>query len=72
MFYQLLIPALYIVVNMSSNAEGPKMAIMSRQNIVNSILHHLWNENAKVRVAATWCLINWTWSNSEDNQEGKF
>jgi hypothetical protein len=65
----LLIPALYIVVNMSSNAEAPKMAIMGRPNIVNSIIHHLGNENAKVRVAATWCLINWTWANSEDETE---
>lgn len=56
---------------MSSNAEAPKMAIMGRPNIVNSIIHHLGNENAKVRVAATWCLINWTWANSEDETEGK-
>lgn len=36
-----LVPALYIVVNMSSNAEAPKMALMSRSNIVNSVIHHL-------------------------------
>ncbi|KAI9472428.1 MAG: armadillo-type protein [Benjaminiella poitrasii] len=39
--FQTLVPALYIVVNMSSNAEAPKTALMSRTNIVNSVIHHL-------------------------------
>lgn len=64
-----LIPALYIVVNMSSNAESPKMALMSRQNIVNSVIHHLTHEDPNVRVTAAWCMINWTWANSDENQE---
>ncbi|CAO3654505.1 unnamed protein product [Mucor hiemalis] len=64
-----LIPALYIVVNMSSNAESPKMALMSRQNIVNSVIHHLTHEDANVRVTAAWCMINWTWANSDENQD---
>ncbi|KAI8047176.1 armadillo-type protein [Gilbertella persicaria] len=69
---QVLVPALYIIVNMSSNAEQPKMALMSRPNIVNSVIHHLSHENPSVRLAATWCIINWTWANAEEDQEGKF
>ncbi|KAL7309095.1 hypothetical protein PS15m_011217 [Mucor circinelloides] len=64
-----LVPALYIVVNMSSNAESPKMALVSRPNIVNSVIHHLGHEDPLVRVAAAWCMINWTWANSEENSE---
>lgn len=56
---------------MSSNAEGPKMALVSRPNIVNSVIHHLGHEDPLVRVAAAWCMINWTWANSEENSEGK-
>ncbi|KAL9538864.1 hypothetical protein PS6_011430 [Mucor atramentarius] len=54
---------------MSSNAESPKMALVSRPNIVNSVIHHLGHEDPLVRVAAAWCMINWTWANSEENSE---
>ncbi|KAG1113002.1 hypothetical protein G6F42_014585 [Rhizopus arrhizus] len=54
---------------MSSNAESPKMALVSRANIVNSVIHHLGHEDPLVRVAAAWCMINWTWANSEENSE---
>ncbi|KAI7864822.1 armadillo-type protein [Spinellus fusiger] len=34
-------PALYTVVNMSSSGEEPKVALMGRPNIVNSVIRHL-------------------------------
>ncbi|KAI8877562.1 ARM repeat-containing protein [Backusella circina FSU 941] len=64
-----LIPALYIVVNMSSNDDPPKADLMSRSNIVNSVINHLEHNDPNVRVAAVWCIINWTWSNSDDVDE---
>lgn len=48
------------------------MALVSRPNIVNSVIHHLGHEDPLVRVAAAWCMINWTWANSEENSEGNF
>ncbi|KAI8145266.1 hypothetical protein BJV82DRAFT_52973 [Fennellomyces sp. T-0311] len=43
--------------------------LMSRPNIVNSIIHHLSHEAPKIRVAAVWCIINWTWINSDDDED---
>lgn len=47
------------------------MALVNRPNIVNSVIHHLGHEDPLVRVAAAWCMINWTWADSEDSSEGK-
>ncbi|KAG0166739.1 hypothetical protein DFQ28_008636 [Apophysomyces sp. BC1034] len=65
----ILEPALYIVVNMSSSGERPKAELMSRPEIVNSVIQHLSSTYAPIRVAACWCIINWTWANSENDEE---
>ncbi|KAI7848792.1 armadillo-type protein [Circinella umbellata] len=65
----ILEPALYIVTNMSSSSEEPRTMLMSRPNIVNSVIHHLSHESPKIRVAAIWCIINWTWINSDHDED---
>ncbi|CAO3640626.1 unnamed protein product [Cunninghamella blakesleeana] len=57
--------ALYIIVNMCSGAEEPRIASMSRLNIINSVIHHLTHENPSIRLAAAWCIINWTWGDDD-------
>ncbi|KAG0943590.1 hypothetical protein G6F32_007640 [Rhizopus arrhizus] len=64
-----LIPTLYIVVNMCSNAEAPKMDLMKRDAIVKSVVSLLNHEEANVRIAATWALVNWTWKDMDDSKE---
>ncbi|KAI8074812.1 armadillo-type protein [Gongronella butleri] len=58
--------ALYTVVNMCSVAAvEPKEMVMSRTNIVNSVVHLLSHESDSIRLAAAWCVINWTWADAD-------
>ncbi|KAI9321639.1 hypothetical protein BX666DRAFT_1006713 [Dichotomocladium elegans] len=54
---------------MSSTCEGPRKLLMSRPNIVSSIIKHLSHPSPNIRVAATWCIINWTWITCEKDEE---
>ncbi|KAG1178732.1 hypothetical protein G6F70_000240 [Rhizopus microsporus] len=65
----ILVPTLYIIVNMCSNAEAPKMDLTSRDIIVRSAIELLSHEDDAVRVAAAWVLINWTWGDTNDQKE---
>ncbi|KAF7723882.1 hypothetical protein EC973_001554 [Apophysomyces ossiformis] len=65
----ILEPTLYIIVNMSSSGERPKAELISRPGIVDCVIHHLSSTCAPIRVAACWCIINWTWANSENDED---
>lgn len=54
---------------MCSNAEAPKMDLMKRDAIVKSVVSLLNHEEANVRIAATWALVNWTWKDMDDSKE---
>ncbi|KAI7878465.1 ARM repeat-containing protein [Lichtheimia hyalospora FSU 10163] len=65
----ILEPALYIITNMSSSYEEPRKLLMSRPNIVNSVASHLSHSAPNIRVAAVWCIINWTWITCDDDED---
>ncbi|CAO3687311.1 unnamed protein product [Rhizopus stolonifer] len=54
---------------MCSNAEAPKMDLMKRDAIVKNVVSLLGHDDAGVRTAATWALVNWTWKDAEDSKE---
>ncbi|KAI8984453.1 armadillo-type protein [Mycotypha africana] len=66
-----MIAALYIIINLSSNSEGPKMAFMSRPTIVHCVISNLQHEDPRVRLGACWVLINWTFHNAEESDSSK-
>lgn len=65
----ILVQALYVVVNISTGSERHKAAIMNSKEILNAIIESTSHLLGPVRIAAIWCIINMTWPDDAGSNE---
>ncbi|KAI8903788.1 armadillo-type protein [Gorgonomyces haynaldii] len=58
---EILVQALYVLVNIGIGNMIHKEAIMKHQPILDKIMQNLHHSSPLVRVASIWCIINLTW-----------
>ena len=67
--YELVVPAVYSLVNIAAGSELHRQAIvMDQPNILQAIYGHLSHRSQEVRLGAIWAVINLTWL--EDDASG--
>ncbi|CAO3658525.1 unnamed protein product [Umbelopsis ramanniana] len=59
-------PALYTLVNIAVGSSQHKSALLKRPELIQSVVRHMSHEKASIRSSTAWCIINLTWSDSED------
>lgn len=59
-------PALYTLVNIAVGTSQHKSALLKRPELLQSIVRHMSHEKASIRRSTAWCIINLTWSDSDD------
>ncbi|CAO3662461.1 unnamed protein product [Umbelopsis vinacea] len=59
-------PALYTLVNIAVGTSQHKSALLKRPELLQNVVRHMSHEKASVRRSTAWCIINLTWSDSED------
>ncbi|KAI3644697.1 hypothetical protein MP228_010861 [Amoeboaphelidium protococcarum] len=52
---------LYVIVNISTGNESHKTAIVRNENILREIIRCTGHQDADIREATVWCIINLTW-----------
>ncbi|KAM0792869.1 hypothetical protein ACM66B_002632 [Microbotryomycetes sp. NB124-2] len=55
---EIVLQALYTVVNLATASESTKLAIAARTDLLRSIKLHLSSSRAETRSASVWCVIN--------------
>ncbi|KAJ3190404.1 Armadillo repeat-containing protein 8 [Gaertneriomyces sp. JEL0708] len=67
--HDVVLQALYVIVNVATGRDQHKTAIMDRLPIVQSILNYMSHSKPQVRAATAWCVINLTWTDDAGCQE---
>ncbi|KNC97089.1 uncharacterized protein SPPG_07484 [Spizellomyces punctatus DAOM BR117] len=65
----IILQALYVIVNVSTGNDRHKAAIMNRETIIEAILGFMSHTKSLIRVATIWCVINLTWTDDPGAQE---
>lgn len=65
---ELVLQALYIIVNIATGNERHKLAVMSRESLLKAVQKYMGHPKGIVRVAAIWCVINLTWVDDQGSE----
>ncbi|KAJ2960908.1 hypothetical protein NQZ79_g3697 [Umbelopsis isabellina] len=59
-------PALYTLVNIAVGSSQHREALLKRPEILQNIVRYMSHEKASIRISTAWCIINLTWTDSEE------
>ncbi|KAI8916597.1 armadillo-type protein [Powellomyces hirtus] len=65
----IVLQALYVIVNVATGNQRHKSAIMNRESILLSVWGFMSHSKSSIRVATIWCIINLTWTDDVGSQE---
>ncbi|KAJ3018520.1 Armadillo repeat-containing protein 8 [Thoreauomyces humboldtii] len=64
-----VLQALYVIVNVATGNERHKAALLQRKGILESVWGFMKHTKSAIRVATVWCLINLTWTDDPGSSQ---